>query len=369
MRIALVSFSSLPTMQNYLYNTAESLERSGLCAATLGSEPLCDRRRELGARSYLVGAPESPSPSISSAMMFLRNARYILRQLRDWSPDVVHFVSAHSWNLPLALWVRLRLRSAVLHTFHDPLGHEGDKARFSVELYNRVLLRAVSGVVVHSEKSRREVLEQLGASVPVYSAPLASTRWRPFSRHAGATRRALFFGRLNRYKGLSELAAIAAHLQSVQPDVTIVVAGKPSPDCPRDELSRLEGLRNVLLRLEAIPEEELDQYFYDCDCVLITHTSITQSGVILDAYAHSQPIVCFDIPGIAEFLPREIRPIPAFDVAAFAQKVADICSSPDSSRTLAVAAWEFGRREFSEDRIVAELRSAYEAILAETDFE
>lgn len=364
MKAVLISFSELPVMQKYLYAAHESLSASGVDAWTIGSSNI-RIARSLGPRNITLKTPESPRPSIASLQAARVQLAEAVNVISNVEPDVVHFANKHIWNLLLLRKLKSRgLRARYLHTFHDPIGHVGDRIRWGVVAYHRVIQRMLDGIITHSDIARDQVERYLRPRCPIYKAPLAVTEWPPLTTDVRSTRRlkhALIFGRLNRYKGCELFPSILREVFRLDPDVTITIAGKPSSDLPTGLLEEIRACPNVLLEDRYIEESEAEQMFKDASLVLTPYTSVTQSAVIIDAYSRALPVLAFDIEGIAEFTPDVARLVPAFDTVAFASALVDTVSSSDRCRELGIQAWNFGRDRFSPEVMVSKLRDAYES--------
>lgn len=44
----------------------------------------------------------------------------------------------------------------------------------------------------------------------------------------------------------------------------------------------------------------MHNYFFKADWIILPYESATQSGVIMDAYKHSRPVISFDVGAISE---------------------------------------------------------------------
>lgn len=91
---------------------------------------------------------------------------------------------------------------------HDLIPHKGDKQEKSVHLMNKAVCRLADYIVLCNEKYVSKVTE-------IYGVPQERVRfvdmWRRFPRYTEPhySRRALFFGRMNPYKGVDNLLEIA----------------------------------------------------------------------------------------------------------------------------------------------------------------
>lgn len=363
MRVVLVSLSDLAAMQTYLYQGLDALVRIGVDAHAIGSRRLKTGRLP-DSRTHLVTVSDSPRPSPASLLQARKGAKEISATIASLEPDVVHFLSKHTWNYLIAAQLRRTTRARIVHTFHDPVGHAGDGIRGGVVLYNKLIQRHIDAVVVHSEQSLHEAVHRLGCVRPVHLAPLGILDRIEFSPPDRISNQLLIFGRINPYKGPELMPPIADAILDLNPAISLLIAGKPSSGVSADLLTTIASKPNVVARFEEIPQQDIEGIFSSSDAVLITHTSITQSGVIADAYAHSRPIVCFDIPGIGEHLPPGHDAVPSFDVTAYAAAAVDLTSDLTALRTASAEAWSHGLAKYSSDLMADRLRDIYEATAA-----
>ncbi|MDO7786866.1 glycosyltransferase family 4 protein [Desulforamulus aquiferis] len=358
MNVVLVSFSTLPTLQNYLYYAYGHLLEMGLNVYTVGADEI-QANVEIGERNITVSVPSSPLPTLSSLKVMIQKIDIISEQIEALNPDIVHFVSKHTWNYMLIRKLKNRTSAKLIHTFHDPIGHKGDLVRYGVILYYKVIGSIVDGVVVHSDNCYKETIEKLKPKAEVFHAPLGCTKWHAYREPKQILKKLLIFGRINPYKGCDLVPAIAREIEKRDSEINIIIAGKASKDVKAKTLDAIAKCPNIKFYNSFVSEDELDQYFYNCDVVLITHTSITQSGVILDAYSHSKPIVAFQIDGIQEFLWDTEWSVRAFDISAYAQKVYQLVSDIHTLRLQSKLSWEFGKNHFASEKMAESLFKIY----------
>lgn len=363
MKVLLVSFSELPTLQRHLYVLASALQERGMDVNTIGSRDLAIEAN-LGEHNVLVDTPASPKPSISSLKAIKGEVEKLADIACEMNPDIVHFTNKHTWNYFLLLRLRRRLPNAMfLHTFHDPVGHEGDSVQKAVVVYHKLVQRLLNGIIVHSDKAQEQTEKQLRPKCPVYQVPLGEKLWRAYSPADSACRNALVFGRLNPYKGLKHYPAILDELQRLDPSIHVTVAGKASDEVDDTLLEKIASRKNCTLLNRFIDDSEVDGFFCNAGVVLVPYTSITQSGVILDAYSRSRPVVAFDIPGIAQFVSEQECLAPTFDCANYAEKVRNILNDSELRERISRAFWEFGRKNFSPERMAAATAESYMRIV------
>jgi glycosyltransferase involved in cell wall biosynthesis len=114
----------------------------------------------------------------------------------------------------------------------------------------------------------------------------------------------LFFGQIVPYKGLEVLLAALAELAAADPSYRLLVAGKVKPGC--DDYWR--GLQPLLrpvhgqvdLRIQHVPEPEVELYFKAADVLVLPYVQIFQSGVLFLAYRFGLPVVATDVGSFGE---------------------------------------------------------------------
>jgi glycosyltransferase involved in cell wall biosynthesis len=211
---------------------------------------------------------------------------------------------AYVWFL---FWLRIcrMLGMRLIWTAHNVLPHT---PVFADDVSARRALVAASDLVLAHSPSALAELAALGAvvhrSAVIPHGPIAPTRSIASLEAFGAegrTRRFLFFGRVQEYKGVDDLLAAFSTI----PDgvaVHLTVAGK----CDDPELrSRLHELADtigarVVLRLEHVPEEEVALLFAATEVVVLPFRRVTTSGSAMLALSHGKPLIVPDLPGLAD---------------------------------------------------------------------
>ncbi|GAS99628.1 group 1 glycosyl transferase [Mycolicibacterium canariasense] len=364
-KVLLISFSTLPTMQKYLYTASAELAFLGHDVWTVGSTNVRSGDA-LGPRNVTVDTPPTPRPSVSSfwsSKKSLDTVRALIQRVR---PDVIHFVNKHVWNYLLLRQVRRKgIQTKWVHTFHDPIGHEGDSVRQGVVAYHKVIQRHLDAIVVHSETARSQTLRALRPHCLIALSPLGLKRWKDYeAADARASKRALAFGRLNFYKGCAMYPKIFDEIHRLDPTIEITVAGQPSKDVPKELIAQIAACPNVRLDAHFIEEDAVERYFRESSIVLTPYTSMTQSGVILDAYSHSRPVLAFHIEEMREFLPHGAYTVEPFDTQEYARTLVGLLNDPDSCARAGRDSWEFGRRQFSPSSMAAGFASVYDSLIS-----
>jgi D-inositol-3-phosphate glycosyltransferase len=115
----------------------------------------------------------------------------------------------------------------------------------------------------------------------------------------------LFFGMISPYKGLSYLIDALPLIRRKLPAIQTIIGGRIK-DCP-DYWTRIERsiqeerlAPQLKMRLEHIPDEEVEAFFKCADLLVMPYTSIFQSGVLFLGYRFGLPIVATDVGSLKE---------------------------------------------------------------------
>ena len=356
MKILLISFSHYPTLQNYLYLLKSNINTADHAVYSLGNGNVTTTYDTLN-NSFFLECTDSASPSGENLRLYFSQRKKIKKIISGIAPDAVLFTSKHIWNFLLMPFLK-RKKVKIFHVFHDPIGHAGTNVSKGVVAYNKVISKFLSGIIVHSEISLQNTLQHIKPKCRVIKVPLGEKKWLPYQRSDAFKKKLLVFGRISTYKGCELIAPLARELEKRGVDCRIVVAGKALDDVEQKTIEDIAKCENVELRNEFIQESELHDYFYATDASLILHKSISQSGVIIDAYRHGHPILCFDIDGISEFIGDNTALVaPKFDISKMADNIERLYESHANYLKMSRNAYEFGKKVFSEDEMAESVKS------------
>jgi D-inositol-3-phosphate glycosyltransferase len=115
----------------------------------------------------------------------------------------------------------------------------------------------------------------------------------------------LFFGQIDEYKGVETLVDAVAVLVQKDPSIILIIAGKPKRQSEYISKIKIQAMKkltekNVLLRFQFIPIDEVETYFSAADCVVLPYKRIYQSGVLFLAYRFGLPIIATDVGSFQE---------------------------------------------------------------------
>ncbi len=328
----------------YAFGIATALISGGTVIDVIGSSEL-DYPDFHGATGVtFLNLRGDQQPDASFATKASRVLLYYLRLLRysaTAKPGIFHILWNNKFEFfdrtVLMLYYKL-LRKKIVLTLHNI--NKGRRDSGDTRL-NRLTLRfqyrLSDHIFVHTEKMKRELIEEFGErearvtvipfginnSVPRTDLSPGAARERLGIRHGDRT--ILFFGNIAPYKGLEYLVAAFHQISSGRDDYRLIVAGRPKK-CEEYWKPVLEGMHDdvasgrIILRADFIPDEETEIYFKAADVVVLPYTHIYQSGVLLLGYSFGLPVIGTDVGSLREDIVEGrtgflCRPADAVDLA------------------------------------------------------
>lgn len=206
-------------------------------------------------------------------------------------------------------WFRLWLAAArlggarIVWTAHNVLPH--GRVFHDERRARRDLVRASRLVVAHSPATL-DALSSLGA-VPSRSAvlplgPIAGASDPGRLRIPGSTpgpRHFLFFGQVHEHKGVEDLLAAVAAVPADR-DLRVTVAGRcadPALAARLERLARPLG-RRAALRLERVPDDEVEALMAAADVVVLPFRRVTTSSSAALALGLGRPLLVPRLPAL-----------------------------------------------------------------------
>lgn len=230
-------------------------------------------------------------PGIGKGTFNIKNLHSVISWIKRNRFDFILFESLHVWNVIIMLLIRAPFYYQMIF---DVIPHEGEKTSRAVVVMNRLISKLADRVLLTNKKYMATMSE-------LYKTPKEKVVYVPIIRRFPEfiepryTKKMLFFGRINPYKGASNLYEIAKRMSNISFEVYGTVY-------PQEEeiVKKLRSLKNVSVHTGYIIGEKVKQAFIDCDWVILPYNSATTSGVIIDAYLHSRPVVAFNVGAISE---------------------------------------------------------------------
>jgi glycosyltransferase involved in cell wall biosynthesis len=292
--------------------------------------------------------------------------RKTMQVIRDIGPDVVHVTGPHPWNLLLLRKMR-RAGIPTVHTVHDLDPHEEMLYGLSIRAWNRGVLRLADHILVHGLRYRYRLLD-MGVSVerltctPLLFLFLGHTWLGEVEHLAQAVRYepfALFFGRLERYKGVDHLLTAWAMMNGSNGNsARLVLAGSgdlkqlwPGPLPPGVEVHN-----------RLIDDAEALELFRRCGLLVLPYIGATQSSNIASAYFFRKPVIVAPSGALDEYVEDGETGwvVEPEHPPSLARCLSAMLSDTERLERMGAAgrAWYDARRDAEED----ELRRMYERV-------
>lgn len=258
-------------------------------------------------------------------------------------PPVIHFPAVHLWNVFLVTALRRR-GYRVIHTLHDLDPHSGVRFGPLIRLWNRLIVRSVDHVLVHGQVYRQRLLQQGVAPPRVTAVPLLHL----FLSHAAGDAAdalgpddvtyepwALFFGRLERYKGVGTLLEADALASRAGEPLRLLLAGS-------GDLASLWDRPlppGVELRPRRIADAEAVDLFRRCGLLVLPYLDATQSALVAAAYAFRKPVLVTRTGALPEYVQEGVTGwvVPPGDAAALSQALAAALADPGRLASMGAA--------------------------------
>ena len=314
MRVSVVDPSCLTWPYTPLF--CEALVQNGCQVDLVASRyPFPDEPEPVGARTwhhfYRGTVRVYGSAAHGRARQALKGAEHVVdmfrlgRFLRSLRPDVIHYQQAplpwiDQWFVP-----GLQRIAPVVCTVHNTVPFHGEASRFQKAGFAGLLTR-FSHLIVHTEHSRRHLVEKVGVTdqrISVLSLPLF-THYRhvaaatPGPEDPGGVDSAeavvLFFGSISHYKGLDVLIRAFARLREpVVSHTRLMVAGNPQiPIREMRDLAVAEGVDDrIIWRLGRVHTERVDSLFTRATVIALPYRHIDGSAAFSTALCYGKPFI------------------------------------------------------------------------------
>lgn len=248
--------------------------------------------------------------AILSGKKLLKN---ITQEIIGLNPEIVIFCDQGVASMILI--EKLQSKTRMLLTVHDPTPHPTNDISFrsctrrlvsqlvlseGFDQVDALLLLSKSSLsqfrAIHPEKTLNLLTMPLGAH-PTSSHPVRPRELGDLDSYF------LFFGRIDKYKGISRLAR---SYSEAEVDTSLVVAGNGS--FTEGESGLLEDSGAVIIN-RFISDGEMAWLFTHARCVVLPYIEASQSGVLVMSYFYGKPVVVSDLPGLCEFVEQNVTGI------------------------------------------------------------
>jgi starch synthase len=347
MRVALLSFN----FGQYCINLANGLAKRSQVRLALPRSISAPYRHGLDPAVSLF---QFDQPRLRQPLRHAAMTRAIVRDLRGFNPDVIHYQAGHLWfNLA---WPALG-RYPLVVTIHETRHHLGDaESKRTPQRVMDIGYRRADRIVVHGQRLRDDAVADLGIprvridvipAVPDVVLPPGMTATG--SEDDGRT--VLFFGRIWTYKGLDYLIRAEPSITERVPDARIVIAGV-GEDFERYRREMVHPERFVVHN-RFIPDAEMVELFRRATVVVLPYVDGSISGVVPVACTFGKPVVATDVGILPEMVEHDRTGlvVPPRDAGALADAIVRLLHDEDLRRRLGRQAADRAATVFAPDAV------------------
>ena len=148
----------------------------------------------------------------------------------------------------------------------------------------------------------------------------------------------LYIGRLDRAKGVNDLAEAFTRLEAAHPDLRLAIVGGGPEQAACEKLAAAHPGR--VFATGALPMPQLPDWIAACDILTLPSWNEGTPNVLLEALASGRRVVATRVGGIPDVVsgPKLGELVPARDVPALAEALARAASTPYDPDEMTVAA-------------------------------
>ena len=211
------------------------------------------------------------------------------------------------------LFVKILFGKVVL-TVHDVSSFSNSSNSLII---TNMIYKLTDRIITHNQFSKSELVN-VNADLSSYISIVPHGNYIPFiniqfnkekSRKQLAIpnnrRVLLFFGMIKKVKGLEILLSALKGVVKENPDVLLVIAGKPW----ENDFSLYQNIIDennlsdyILIRTKFIQQEDVEHYYCASDLVVLPYTKIYQSGVLMMTLSFERPALVSDLPPLTEII-------------------------------------------------------------------
>jgi len=309
----------------YAFGISTALASKGIKVDVIGSDEVDSPEMHDTSNLHFVNMLGSQLQNIGFAKklsIWLRYYARLTRYAANAKPGIFHIL----WNNKfehfdrtfLMLYYKL-LGKKIVFTAHNVNQARRDRKD---SLLNRLTLRIQyhlsDHIFVHTDRMGKDLLQDFGVKERAVTViPFGINNSLPNTELTPALARQrlgiengekaiLFLGRMRPYKGLEYLLSAFRLLKSRNADYRLIIAG-PEKKGSEDYMEKIRrSIReqfnsdDVILRIQFIPDEEMEVYLKAADVLVLPYKEIFQSGVLFLGYSFGLPVVATDVGSFRE---------------------------------------------------------------------
>lgn len=237
---------------------------------------------------------------VFATIMFYFNKTKIKKYYQNIKFDYIFTPMTSLWSHYI---LKLFDHTTKITFIHDPFKHSGEYLQFFLQRTSKnIFLSDI--IVVHSEKFINYIIDKYNYQGEIYYLPLPrhdfylNTQNENIFVYDKDKINFLFFGRISKYKGISNLVDAYKKLKTENNQITLNIIGNGDLSDIENQILNTDDIRIVNRWIE---DNEIQGFFVGENLVLVLpYVDATQSGVVLLGMEYSLPIIASNVGGISE---------------------------------------------------------------------
>ena len=281
------------------------------------------------------------------------------RLVRTLDADIYHITSHQEWNLFTGFFLR-SMGKRILYTVHDPSPHLGATAHsILLEKWFRPL---AGNYMVLSRHSFNLLTAQGIASERIGLTHLSDLFLETVTPTVPCEKRILFYGRLERYKGLEDLLQAARKILPAFPGWKLHIIGSGNLSLEKDLISHPQ----IVLESVFVPDEKQADLFTRAEIVVLPYIEASQSGVVPMAMAFGRPVVATRVGSLPEYVKDGYTGllVPPNNPEQLSEALARLMADDELRKNMGRNAYEVFQRDFNWDLSARHHLAVYQKMIS-----
>jgi len=233
-----------------------------------------------------------------------------LNKVRKFKPELVILPWWVVYWVPMYLFFFICFRLMNIKSLlicHNIYEHEDNGLK---KILSTIVLKMANIFLIHTESEKLKLKNIVGEKtiikhlLPVYSYANIDLQHRKFVEKEKYDLKLLFFGFVRPYKGLDLLLEALRYVKNAK--VHLMIAGEFWDD-KNDYLKYIEAhnLSNIDIVDEYISDDVVENFFRECDVVVLPYRNATGSAIVASAYGHLKPVLVTNVGGLPDAVVNE----------------------------------------------------------------
>lgn len=306
-----------PGMVNdYVYELASSMHKNNHSVYLFGSDDYGERQKifcNFNYYNHFLNVEKIKLrrlKKVLKGLLYIYLQFYLLKSIIKEKPDIIHL----QWcRIPIIDYIFISLfskYSKIIFTLHNTTVNHGEKS-ISAGLFSfgyKKFLRKTTKIIVHTEYSKNKFkLDYPEFANKIMVIPHGMLTFpkkikNKFNFKFNQNKVLLFFGHIERYKGLDILVEAMSHLK--HNNLILLVAGKANIelDSLKNRVNELSITSKIHWHTKFIDDADVEEIYGYSDLVILPHRHIDQSGILMSAINFCKPVVASNTGGFSEII-------------------------------------------------------------------